>query len=150
MASGAGGADGGGWAPTIGSRIVSPAGVKSDVATSIVSTPHDHFAATPDCCVNVSARGRAGGVGRGPTVCCGVISPAGVNDGTGEFTTPHNHFATGPNRSVIGPDRGRVGAVGGGPTVRGGVISAARVHGAGGEALTPPDNHFTARPDCRV
>jgi len=80
MASGARGADGVGGGPTICSRIVSPAGVKSDVTTAIVSTPDNHFAPTPDCRVNVSARGRGSGVGRRPTIRPGIVSPAGIND----------------------------------------------------------------------
>ena len=44
----------------------------------LFSAPDDHFAAGPDCRVRVSGSGRAGGAGGCPTVCAGIVSPAGV------------------------------------------------------------------------
>ena len=39
-----------------------------------VAAPDDHFTAGPHCRVKVSAGGRAGGAGGGPTICDGVVS----------------------------------------------------------------------------
>ncbi len=92
-------------------------------------------------------------------------------------TTPNDHFTSGPEGRVIQSLRGRVGGAGSSPTVGTGIVSStgtrnwwsrtrngcwSRSWRAGwcpvslasvqiGEAIiTAPDDHFTARPDCRV
>ena len=45
-----------------------------------VSAPDDHFAAGPDCRVNVSGSGRVGGAGGCPAIRAGIVSPAGVKE----------------------------------------------------------------------
>ena len=149
-ASGSGRVDGVCGCPTICSGIVSSAGVESDVATTAISTPDDHFPAGPDCRVKVSGSGGVGCVGHCPAFSSRIVFPASVNavkTGT-DFTTPHNHFTTCPHRGVISPASWRVGCVSGGPTIRVGIVSSASVEIAA--ALTAPDDHFAASPDRRV
>src|SRR6266446_2249868 len=102
-----------------GFGAVPPAGVK--IVLGALSAPDDHFAASPDCRVIVSARGCVGGAGGCPTVGAGIISPAVVKKTAAIKSTPDDHFTTGPHCCVMDSDRGRVGGAGRCP----GIIRAA-------------------------
>ena len=62
---------GAGGCPTVGARIVPPAGVQ--IAAVIASTPDDHFTAGPNYRVSSPGDGRVGGAGGGPTVGAGIV-----------------------------------------------------------------------------
>ena len=68
---------------------------------NVQSAPDDHFAAGPDCRVNVSGSGRVdGGAGGCPTVRSGIVSPAGVQKCRCRIPAPDDHFAAGPDCRV--------------------------------------------------
>src|SRR6266446_1365300 len=122
-------------------RAVSPAGV----GIRRLSTPDDHFTASPDRRVQLSGTGRVGGAGGCPTVRAGIVPPAGVHfvlarDISG--STPDDHFIAGPDRRVIVPASGRVGSAGGCPTIRAGIVSPAGVHIDIWIRGSTPDDHF--------
>src|SRR5207253_2775289 len=149
----AGGCIGGvGSCPTIRTGIISPASVKR--VPAIITAPDDHFAASPDCRVIGSARGCVGGAGGCPTIHAGIVSPAGVQIVVAtikKIPAPDNHFTPAPHCRVIGSCSGRVRGASAYPIVRAGIVSAAGVENAEriiGRAT--PDDHFAARPDCRV
>jgi hypothetical protein len=78
--SGGGCVSGAGRCPTIGARIVSPAGVKNgDVL--IESAPDNHLTAGPHSRVKVSGSRCVGGAGCGPCVGAGIIPSPGVKNG---------------------------------------------------------------------
>ncbi len=62
--------------------------------------------ASPDCGVPLSASGRIGGACGCPTICAGIVSPAGVQIRVAAPPAPDNHFTAGPDCRVIGSDRG--------------------------------------------
>src|SRR5207253_5948159 len=94
---------------TFGAGIVSAAGVQE--AAAVVSAPDDHFAASPGCCVMVSASGRIDGAGGCPTVCAGIISSAGVQRVAAGQSAPDDHFTAGPDCRVNLSRSGRAGGV---------------------------------------
>ena len=68
-----------------------------------------------------------------------------------KIPAPDNHFTPAPHCRVIGSCSGRVRGASAYPIVRAGIVSAAGVENAEriiGRAT--PDDHFAARPDCRV
>ena len=133
--------------PTIRAGTISPARVK--IAAVIISTPNDHFTATPHCGILVSRSRRVGGAGSCPTIGAGIISPASVQNVAAIESAPDDHFAPGPDRRVIASGSGRVGGAGGGPAIHAGIVSPAGVQPR--ETVhSPPDDHFATSPDCRV
>ena len=94
---------------------------------SSLSTPDDHFTASPDCRVKVSGSGRVGRAGRCPTIGAGIVSPAGVQSAVAIMSTPDDHFTAGPDCCVTVSASGRVGGAGGCPTIRAGIVSPAGV-----------------------
>jgi hypothetical protein len=64
---------GAGSPPTIGTGIVSSAGIQIRGRDVARATPHDHFAARPYCRVKVSGFGCVRGGGRCPTVRIGTV-----------------------------------------------------------------------------
>ena len=48
------------------------------IRDAIISTPDDHFTASPHCRVIASASGCVGRAGGRPTIRAGIVSPAGV------------------------------------------------------------------------
>src|SRR5690242_9713142 len=66
---------------------------------STLTTPHDHFVASPDRLMFGSGFRRIGGTNRSPTIGIGIVPAAG---GGGEITEsiPHDHFASGPDCRV--------------------------------------------------
>ena len=144
----AGGRVGGaGGCPTIRAGIVSPAGVQKIVA--IISAPDDHFTAGPDCRVSSSASGRVGGAGGRPTIGAGIVSAAGVQRAVPSY--PPQTIISLPVHTavwrIVRAEGAFVGA-GGRPTIRARIVSPAGVQVE--LPHTPPDDHFTARPHCRV
>jgi hypothetical protein len=87
--------------------------VKNTVVIIKTPTPDDHFAASPDRGVGSSPRGSVGHGSSGPSICIGVVFPAGTQPVANpvviiKIATPDNHFAAGPNGRVIEPAHGRV------------------------------------------
>ena len=97
-----------------------------------------------------SGGGCVGGAGSGPTICAGIVSPAGVQLGIRSNPSPDDHFTASPDCRVKSASIGRVDA-GGCPTIRARIVSAAGVQIAVADINgAAPDDHFTAGPDCGV
>src|SRR4029077_11546430 len=117
----------------------------------VLSAPDDHFAASPDCCVNGSAGGRVSGAGGHPVVSVGILSPSALEIMIATvpiIPSPHDHLSARPYCGVIRPANWRICCAGSCPTVRIWVISP-----AGAEKIctsSSPDDHFTASPYCCV
>jgi hypothetical protein len=63
-----------------------------------------------------------------PTICAGIVSPAGVQIvARANKSAPNDHFITSPHRLRNTSRRGRVGGAGGCPTVGTGIVSSASV-----------------------
>ncbi len=91
-----------------------------------------------------------GGAGRYPTICAGVVSPAGIQIPRGAIkSTPDDHFTSGPDCRVPRSGKRSVCRAGGCPAIRGWIISAASVQLIL-VFVTAPDDHFTASPHCCV
>ena len=148
--SGRGRVAGAGSRPTVGARIISPAGIQ---IAAVRSAPDDHFSAGPDCRVARSGVGRVAGAGGHPTVGARIISPAGIKIARQSFTAPDDHLAlaAGPHRRVRFSCSRRVGRAGRCPTIGGGIISSSGIQ-RGDEEIrsSPPHDHFAASPHCRV
>ena len=113
----------GGGCPTVGARIISPAGVQNvDVIGS--SAPDDHLTAGPNCRVIEAPFGHVANAGGFPSVCSRIVSGASIVKATQDAPTPDDHFTPGPNYRVIDSGRGRVRGTGSSPTVRVGIIFA--------------------------
>ena len=138
-----------GRSPRIRAGIVSPASIRITGAGPVAAAPNDHFAAGPDCRVTDSAGGRVGYVGDCPSICAGIVSPAGVKFVVTIISTPDDHFTAGPDCRVTPSASGRVGRASGCPAICVGIVSPAGVEKAAVTAAAPND-HFTAGPDCRV
>ena len=127
-------------------RIVSPAGVRNPVPDR--SAPDDHFTASPDCGVSVSAGRRVGGAGSCPTVRAGIVSAAGVQNGA---ISPPQTIISLPVQTAVccASASGSVGGAGSCPTICAGIVSSAGVQIA--EIIqAAPDDHFAAGPHCCV
>ena len=88
--------------PRIRAGIVSSTGVKKrDVI--IISTPDDHFAASPHRSVKVSCRRYVGGAGSCPTVRAWSVSSTGVENAAGITisSTPDDHLGASPDCCVV-------------------------------------------------
>src|SRR5205823_5425439 len=134
--------------PTVGTGVVTAAGIqKTDVKS--LSTPDDHFTASPDCRVRISGSGRVGRTGGDPTVSAGTVSVAGIEIIARVVSAPDDHFTASPHCGGQGAGIGRVGKAGGCPTVGGRMISAASVKISANINPTP-DDHFAAGPHCCV
>ena len=93
----------------------------------IVSTPDDHFTASPHSRVILSGTRRVGGAGGCPTVRARIVSPAGVQSVAAIISSPDDHFAASPHCHVARPRIRRVGGARGRPTVRAWIVSPASV-----------------------
>ena len=80
-------------------------------------SPDDHFTAGPHCRVKVSSGGCVGSAGRGPTVCAGIVSSAGIEIAAAIISAPDDHFTAGPHCGVIVSASRSVGDVGWSPRV---------------------------------
>ena len=100
------------------------------------AAPDDHFTPGPHCRVKTSAGGRAGGAGGAPTICDGVISPAGVQKDAA-VSAPDDHFAASPDCRVNVSGAWRAGDAGGCPTVRAGIVSPASVKEGAASTIRP-------------
>jgi hypothetical protein len=104
---------------------VSPASVERAAGSD--SAPDDHFTAAPNCRVTVSGGRRVEwSAGRCPTVSTGIVSPAG----TGRWRSWNRSGSW--SRSLAGWC----------PVSPGDAVDAV--------GTSTPNDHFTARPDCRV
>src|SRR5207302_1035760 len=110
----------------------------------------------PDYRVIDSRRRRVGGAGCCPTVCAGIVSPAGAKILRQVISAPDDHFTAGPDCRVMLSAKGRVGSAGGYPAVCAGIVSPAGVQISPPGAvliaavISAPHDHFTAGPDCCV
>src|SRR6516165_4536641 len=125
--------------PTIGASIVSPAGPQRKTADK--SAPDDHLTPGPDCRMIVSALGRAGEVGRNPTIQSWIVPPARVQN---RKTSPDDHLTPGPDCRKFLPASGRVCCAGRYPTVGARIVSPTGIQIAA--IRSAPDDHFTASP----
>ena len=101
--------------PTVRDGIVSPTGIVR------VSTPDDHFSASPNGCVAGSRKGRASGTGVDPSIGGRAVSAASTQiKQTIACSAPDDHFSACPHCGVIESIRGRVRAASGCP----GIINA--------------------------
>src|SRR5215211_3868672 len=94
--------EGRGSCPTVRVGIVPAARVQFLEEVSIESSPHNHFAASPNGGVIITGIGHVIGAGRRPGIRVGIVSAAGVQGDEIEIikATPHNHFAAGPHCSM--------------------------------------------------
>ena len=136
--------------PRIGVRIVSSTGVKIHSNTIIkFPSPDDHFAASPDCSVAVSSRGRIIGAGGCPTVRVWIVSSAVVEIVCGGYSSPNDHFTAGPHRGVTVALQRRAGSTRSCPGIGVWIVSPTGVQGVAA-IVSAPDDHFGAGPDCYV
>ena len=73
------------------------------------------------------AIGGVGGADGCPTVCAGIVSPAGIPVVVIISSAPDDHFAAGPDCRVKPARSGRVDGAGGCPTIRHRIVSPAGV-----------------------
>ena len=137
-----------GGCPTIRAGIVSATAVQNNGTIEAIATPNDHFTASPHCRVLLPCGGRIGQVRGCPTICAGIVSPAGARIFS-TFSTPDDHFSATPDCRVMESGSGCVGHAGGCPRIRAGIVSPAGVKRSG-VIPSSPNDHFTAGPDCRV
>ena len=83
-----------------------------------LSSPDDHFIASPHCRVTGSGSGRVGGAGGCPTIRAGIVSPAGVQITADIISSPDDHFTASPHGCVIASASRRVDSARGCPTIR--------------------------------
>src|SRR6476660_627765 len=104
-----------GGRPSIRAGIVFPAGVQI-VARTIerISTPNDHFTASPHRRVILSANGRVDRGGGRPAIRAGIISPAAIEIVAEVAAAPDDHFTAGPHCRVTESGDGCVDRAGGG------------------------------------
>ena len=112
--------------PTIGARIVSPAGVK--LAECQWIRPRRSFRCRSKLPCGRIVQRSIRRAGRCPAIGAGIVSAAGVEEGnTVLISTPDDHFTASPHCRVK-PSSGRsVGGACRGPAIRAGLVSAARV-----------------------
>src|SRR5438045_2129222 len=121
--SGSGRVGGAGGCPTIRAGIVLTAAVaKTATGALTLSAPDDHFTASPDCSVSISAIRRVGDAGGCPTIRTGIVPPASVQIVVTIESAPDDHFTARPHCSVSSSASGCVGDAGGCPTIRDGIV----------------------------
>ena len=113
--------------PAVRGWIVPPAAVQVAVSTTSVSTPDDHFAASPYRRVMVSRHRRIGGAGSDPTIHDRVVSAAGVQFIAAIIPAPDNHLVARPHCAMNRSRSGCVGRARGGPAISSGIVSRACV-----------------------
>ena len=131
--------------PGIGTGIIFAPGIRGTAA--LLPSPDNHSIAGPDCGVTVS-RGRCiSGTRRGPGVCAGIVSAAGIRK-AGDKASPDNHLTASPYCSMKGSPSGRVGGAYRDPGIRGRVVPGTAVLGVAEAVGSAPNDHFGAGPDC--
>src|SRR5215467_9749672 len=90
-----------GGCPTIGARIISPAGLSDTIRT--ISTPDDHFTAAPHRGVLDSASGRIAGTRGYPTIGRGIVSAATVHIAGDSSPAPNDHLIASPHSGMRDP-----------------------------------------------
>ena len=114
-----------------------------------MTSPHDHFAASPNRSVTRTSRGGISRAGCCPTISIGIVSPTGVEineTGSDEGNpSPNNHFTACPYCLGAGSANRCIHGACGDPTIRVGIESA-----TGCIIAAAPNNHFAASPDCYV
>ena len=114
-----------------------------------MTSPDDHFAASPNRSVTRTSHGGIGRAGCCPTISIGIVSTAGVEineTGSDEGSpSPNNHFTACPDHLGAGPASRCIGGACSDPTIRVGIISA-----TGCIIAAAPNNHFAASPHCYV
>src|SRR5205823_4211270 len=85
--------------PTVGSRIISPAGEQLTHAF-IRSAPNYHFTVRPNCrVIKTPIRGTRSASSR-PTIGAGIVSPPSVHDEPVNKSAPDYHFTARPHCCV--------------------------------------------------
>ena len=132
-----------------GLRAVPAPGARVSVGIKY-SSPHNHFTASPYCCVTVSTVWHVVGTGRCPAIRAWVVSPSGVEISADEacLTARDDHFIIGPNRGVSSSRLWCITRAGRYPAVRARAIStpSVQVIVATVKEIPAPDDHFTASP----
>jgi hypothetical protein len=118
------------------------------VARVVVSTPGDHFAASPDCSVIPSCQRRLRSASGHPAVRVRAVSPACVEirHRAAENPAPNDHLPAGPHRRVRVSRRRCILEARGDPTVGARIVSAASVAIMKRFIHATPDDHFTTGP----
>jgi hypothetical protein len=75
----------------------------------MLTTPDDHFAASPDCPVKLSAFGRVSGAGGRPTIRARIVPSAGVQIEAARDAAPDDHFTASPDCGVPVSRSGGIG-----------------------------------------
>jgi hypothetical protein len=100
----------------------------AEIVDAIISTPDDHFAASPYCRVVSTTNRWVDRAGSGPTICAGSISAPGVHYADRVIVpSPNDHFAATPHGCVRASTSRRVCHTDGSPTISGGIVPAAAV-----------------------
>lgn len=131
-------------------RTISASAVQVAIKLESSTSPDDHFAATPDCRVQVAGSGCTAAGRSSPTVYAGSVAAAIVQNDTREIkinTAPDDHLVAGPHCRVITSAKGRAASACCRPTVRGGIVPAAGVDVVGIGVITAPHDHLGAAPD---
>ena len=115
-------------------------------AGEILSTPDDHFTASPDRGVKSPRIGRVGCASGRPTIDSWIVPPACVKASVEKIiSAPDDHFTARPHRGMIGS----LWAPGYSSNCLRSDLSAASVKLAW-YVLSAPDDHFATGPDCAV
>src|SRR5260370_38707569 len=96
-------AEGAGGDPSVGCRIVFPAGVKIVRHTTIIkkSAPDNHSTASPNCSVGSASTGRVRGRRARPIVSTGIVLAASVENVHAADSPPANLYVPLPNCGAV-------------------------------------------------
>ena len=134
----------GGGYPTIKITIISTARVRQ---IAVVSAPNDHFTASPDGGVQLSAGWCARRARSNPAICGGIVPPTRIEKARVSRSAPHDHLITGPDRRVIVSSDRRINSAGGCPIVYVRIVSSTSIETVAKAITSTPDDHFTAGPN---
>ena len=96
-------------------------------SVAVLTAPHDHFTAGPNCRVICSGRGAVTGARGCPAIRIWIVSPAGIETVTVFITsTPHNHFTAGPHGCMHNSGR-QARCARSGPAIGARIVSSAGV-----------------------
>ena len=138
---------GAGGCPTVGAGLYLPPVFRSLLP---INPPQTIISlAGPDCRVKLSTGGRVSDAGCDSNYpCWDCISRQCSN--RNRLIRPRRSFHCRSRLPYDGSGSRRVGDVGGCPTVRAGIVSTAGDRRRCQSSPSAPDDHFTARPHCRV
>ena len=116
------------------------------------SSPDDHFMASPDRRVTISAIGHVNGAGSGPGIRAGIVSISGIKIMVkASLTSPDDHFIRGPNRCVTTSRLWRISGRRCCPAIGVWIIFSTSVQVLIGNPIvkiTSPNDHLITSPHC--